>query len=156
MGFRSYLATAALNAARSFGNALGCELMVETSDHSLHTKMTVPDTTTKAWNPNLWKRGQLFVRGYANPVKPYVERHIDQGDQDKVNVVSAELEDEEDHVSIVSDTMYRMYQDQHLASELMLPAEKWKRIFYALLAVGGLVVLTLGLNLAAFANTGGI
>lgn len=149
MGLRSTIATFALNSARSFGNQLGCELVVETSDHSLHTTMETPNSTTRAWDPNLWVKGQLYLRDYANPIKPYVERHLDQGEQDQARIQSSELEDGEDHTGIVTSTMYRMYQDQHLASELMLPSEKWKRIFWAVIGLGGLMLLSLGLNLAS-------
>lgn len=152
MGFRSYLATWALNNARSFGRMLGCELVVETSQHSLATSMEVPTTNTRAWDDNLWKRGQLYISGYANPVKPYIEHHIDQGDQDQVRIISSELEDDEDHTAIVSSTMYRMYQDQHLASELLLPSEQWRLIFYALLGIGAMILIGLGIDLSVAAG----
>lgn len=155
MGIRSEIATFLLNGARSVGNGLGCELVVETSDHSLHTSMEVPNSSTRAWDSNLWTKGQLFIRGYANPIKPYVERHLDQGEQDQARIKSSELEDDEDHTGIVASTMYRMYQDQHLASELMLPSEKWKRIFWAVIALGGLITLSVGLNLATMVSSGG-
>lgn len=146
MGLRSLIASGALNTGRKIGHALGCELVIETSPHSLETSMEPPNKTNRAWDPDFWKSGQLYVAGYANPVKPVVERHIDQGDQDQVKVQSDDLEDDERHTAIVSSTMYRTYQDQHLASELILPSEQWKRIFYAVVGLGLLMMFSLGVQ----------
>ena len=143
MPIRTYLATAAIKRARSFGNKLGCELVVEDQGHTLAAPMEPPNTTKRAWDPRLWKSGQLYVEGYANPVKPVVRRTDRENEMDEIDVsVGVNNEGAED-VGMLPSYRYQIHQDQHTISELVNPQEQWRLIMYAIIAVGALVFVSM-------------
>ncbi len=135
---RSWIASAMLNTARSFGRLLGCQLVVETSQHSLETKMELPNKEQRAWDENLYKKGQMYYSGYANPIKPAVDYDQDLENPDKITAEESEQEKTEGHVELISSSRYREYMRQDLISQLLTPQEKWRLIAYA---VGGVAVL---------------
>jgi hypothetical protein len=157
---REQIATAVLQTARSFGRILGCELAVETSQHSLKTSMVVPDRNDRAWDPGLYKYGNLFHEGYANPIKPRARRNTELEDPDTIDVetsdatadVEAAADDEEldksddtdvEHVKLISSPRYRKYMRQDLISQLLTPKEQWRLIAYGVLGLAGVQVVTL-------------
>ncbi len=86
MGIRSYIPNKIMGTGRWLGQALGCELVVELSDHSIQTEMEVPDRSKRAWDPHHYKTGNVFYLGYANPIKPTVKSHKDLEQKDTVDV----------------------------------------------------------------------
>lgn len=149
---RQWLATFAMGSARKFGRALGCELVVEVSDHSIKTTMEVPDTSKRAWDGNLFRRGQLFVKGYANPIKPRIIRHDDREELDEVDVEegdgAADAEDDR-RLELIPSTRYREYLNQHLISELVNPQEQWQLLVYGIIALGVLLFVNMIVTLHA-------
>lgn len=145
MGVRSSLATSALGMARGLGNALGCEMRVELSDHSIETAMVHPSKDGEyAWDTDLYVRGNVFRAGYANPIKPTINHNPALEEPDTVDVEAAEdgegVEDDP-HVSMISSPRYRLYMVQDLVSQLLNPQERLTIIMYILLGIAGVVVL---------------
>lgn len=93
MGLRSRIATFGMRRTRRmFRTLFGTELVVETSDHSIEISMERPGpSSSRAWDPHLFKRGQLFVKGYANPIKPVVETRHELGESDRVSLTEGEI-----------------------------------------------------------------
>lgn len=159
MSIRASIATTALNFARSLGRTLGCELVVETSQHSLATSMQVPgETDSKAWDPDLYKSGQIFYAGYANPIKPTVTRHTELEDPDQVDVLEGDAEqaeqtisedDDERHAELISSARYRKYMRQDLISQLLTPRERWRLIAFAIIGLGALQFIAIAVTLWA-------
>ena len=83
---RETIANWFISTGRSFGRATGLELAVEVSDHSIKCDMEKPDESTRAWDPDMYKDGNLFVSGYANPIKPRVDYHPDLEEPNTVDV----------------------------------------------------------------------
>lgn len=149
---RERIATVGMSLARSLGRSLGCELVVETSDHSINLSMERPQTADRAWDHDLYQHGQLYYRGYANPIKPVVQPADSRDELDDVAVEEGETdaetpgsdgEDRERTVGLVPSTRWRMYLDQHLISELVRPEERWKLLVYGVLGVAGLQFITI-------------
>lgn len=164
MSIRNYLATAAVNWARSFGRLLGTELVVETSQHSIETRMEQPDKTQRAWDPDLYKHGQLFYAGYANPIKPAVDVRNELEDPDTVDIVEGDADatqadtadadedaddSQEEHVQMISSPRYRKYMRQDLISQLLTPKEQWRIIAYGVLGLAALQFTTIAVILYA-------
>lgn len=143
MAVRNAIATSILGAARSFGNALGCELKIEESQHSLHTSMVVPETDTMAWDPDHFKAGNYYIRGHANPVKHAVRDPEDPHGQKAVAVPDAVNAETESEVELVPSRRYQEYQDQHVISQMAQPEQHYTTMFYLLLGILGLVMITL-------------
>jgi len=138
---RSEMATFVMGVARSFGRMLGCELVVEASENSLRTSMEVPDTDKRAWDSNLYRRGNLFIDGYANPVRPKIVPADEKGQLDDVEVVEGDGDDEDDEsaaVGLIPSHRYQTFMSQQMLSELMNPREQWKLIVYGVIALGAL------------------
>lgn len=158
MDLRSGLATWALNKSRNFGRKLGCELVVENTPHSLNTSMEVPSRTERAWDPELWKHGQLFQAGHANPVKPVTVRNIPTGELNEADVqaetekIVVDGEEKTQHVELVTSELYNEYQDNHLASEIINPTSRWKTV---ILMIAGLIVVAI-LSLMLNAHIAGV
>lgn len=156
MGLRSSLATTALNVGRSIGNALGCEVAVDVSGHSIETKMVVPSNDgERAWDDSLYVKGNLFVDGYANPIKPVVEDNQGLENKDTVDVEEAEVVEEEDrHVDLMSSARYQMFMIQNLVSELLNPNERLTKIMYAILGIAGLQLISVVIMFAIASGVG--
>lgn len=132
---------------RSLAQSDQGELVVDVTDHRLLTSLERPDTDARAWDPDMFVSGQMFLEGYANPVKPVAVRDEDMETMDTADVEMAanggEAEEIEDHVKLLSSWRYKEYQDQHLITELVRPEEQWKMIIYVLLAIAALTLITL-------------
>jgi len=152
MGLRSTIGTAALGFGRSVGNMLGCELAVDVSDHSIETKMVPPSATDeRAWDDQLYVKGNLFVDGYANPVKLRVDRNEGLENPDEVAVEESGRDDDNTHTKVMSSARYRAYMVQQLISELLNPSERLTMIQWILVGIGGMMLMGLVL-LAAVAS----
>lgn len=150
MTYRSKPVNWMLNFALALGDQVGLQQKVEVSDHSIDVELTMPDHDNRAWDPDMFKNGNLFVDGYANPIKPSVEHHKDLEDSDTVEVQEGDpdTEDTENdesgpHVELISSSRYRDYMRQDLVSQLLTPQEKWRLLAYGILAVGGLQFMTM-------------
>lgn len=149
MGLRTAPANLMLQSARSLGNALGAELVVETDDHTINATMEIPDKSKRAWDPDMFVRGQIYRRGYANPIKPVVVHYDDMERMDQVDMEDAEIVDVETdggealekHIELHSSWRYKEYQDQKLVSELVNPREQWALIIYITLAILILLII---------------
>lgn len=155
MAYRDRLASLAMAGARAFGRKIGCQIVVEVSDHSISTSMEVPEQDHRAWDSDLYHRGQLYYKGYANPIKPTVSRNTELAEPDQVDVKEGEGDEENeeapdqdgDHVNLISSTRYRQFMHQDLISQLLNPREQWKILVYAMIIVGGLVLINVMLSL---------
>ena len=158
MTVRATIATAIMNFGRSIGRAMGCEVAVELSDHSIDMKMQVPDKDQKAWDENLYKKGNVFYHGYANPIKPRVQHHEGLENPDEIHSQVATVETdggddvesfEEKHCQMISSPRYRDYMTQDLISQLLTPDERWKLLAFAVLFVAFLAVINILVSLSA-------
>lgn len=134
---------------------LGCELAVDVSDHSIEAKMVPPTATDKrAWDDHQFVRGNLFVEGYANPVKPVVNHNQGLDDPDTVDVEASEDAQDGSHVSVISSPRYRLYMIQDLVSQLLNPSERLTMIQWILVGIAGMMLMTLVVNIAVAAAVG--
>jgi hypothetical protein len=158
MGVRTTIATSALGAARSFGRTLGCELEVTVDNQRIQTVMRPPGSHSgRVWDPDMYYRGNLYLRGYANPVKPRVDVDLNPSELDRGELdVSEETPTREDatatdggetmptvdapHARLMSSKLFKKHMDNHMISELVTPDEKWNKIFMAILVLGGVIV----------------
>jgi hypothetical protein len=163
MSYRAIPANALIGVGRSLGRALGCELSVEVSDHSINAKMAVPETDTKAWDDNLYRRGNLFHSEYSNPIKPTVQYNKDLENPDEIDHKEGNPEEQEDveddetdadgpHVQLISSSRYQDYMRQDLVSQLLTPEEQWRKILYVVLALAfmGLSNIFISMSAAGF------
>jgi len=157
------LATWFVRKGRRMGRLLGRELVVEQSDHSLTLSMEKPNNDRRAWDGNQFKRGQLFVRGYANPVKINVDHNPGIGNKDTVAIAdgdgtATEFSDEEGQpeepeedrsVEVIASERYRQFMEQDLISQLLNPKEQWEKLVYGLIGIGSLQFLSIVVTLWA-------
>lgn len=155
MGLRTHLATSAMSTARSFGRVLGCEIAVEVSNHSIETKMVLPGKSDRAWDGQMYKHGNLFVDGCANPIKPRVQSNAALDDPDTVDVEVHKVEEEDANVSVIASERYSTYMKQRLAAQLLNPSERIKLITYAMMALAGLMLMQF-IAVAAIAASVGV
>lgn len=154
MGLRSYIANALIARGRSIGRSAGLEMKVELSDHSIDVAMADPDREDLAWDGDLYKHGNVFIHGYANPVKPTVNYNEALEDPDTVEVEGSDCEGaqsvaEDAHVELISSPRYRDYMRQDLISQLLNPREQWRLLAYGIIALGILMLPTMILSAAA-------
>ena len=144
MRFRTQIASGLLSNARKIGESLGCEPVIEVSEHSIKMSMEVPDKSKRAWDSDLYESGQLFYEGYANPVKLRVNQTQNPKQPDTLESPKP-LPDggEEKNLEVIPSYRYRQHMDQHLLSQLVNPTQQWTLLLYAILGVGGLVVLSI-------------
>lgn len=136
---RNWIASKALNFGRLIGRMVGAELVVEVSEHSIDTSMEVPNKMKRAWDPDLYKRGQVYYSDYANPIKPTVTVEDDLADEDTVELEEAgEGDTDGPHVAVISSSRYRKYMRQDLISQLLTPKVWWRLITYAIIVLGAL------------------
>jgi hypothetical protein len=94
----------------------------------------------------MFKNANLFVDGYANPIKPGVEHNSKLENPDTVTVKEGEPDGDIDteestegkEVDLIASSRYRDYMRQDLVSQLLTPKEQWKLIAYGVLALGAL------------------
>jgi len=159
------LATWFVRKGRRMGRLLGRELVVEQSDHSLTLSMEKPDNDRRAWDNDQFTRGQLYRRGYANPVKIEVDHNPGIGNKDTVAVAdgdgtatATEFSDEEEQpealeedrsVEVIASERYRQFMEQDLISQLLNPKEQWEKLVYGLIGIGSLQFLSIVVTLWA-------
>lgn len=132
-----------LSVTESVAYAAGFKLRVLISDHSVKLKFVQVDKDTRAWDTNLFRNANLFVQGYANPIKPKVEHNSKLENPDQIDVregepdgESEETDGSEQSVSLIASSRYRDYMRQDLVSQLLTPKEQWKLIAYGVLGLG--------------------
>lgn len=144
MGVRTAIANFALGMGRSIGNSMGCELAVDVSGHSIETKMVPPKPNSeRAWDDDLFVKGNLFVNDYANPVKPVVEHNEGIDDPDQVELETSDEGDDDVHTSVISSKRYGLFMMQNLVSELLNPSERLTTIQWILVGIAGMLLMTL-------------
>lgn len=119
------LASGCIAIGRGLGRLFDKELAVIVGEHDIDTVVLDPESENVAWDPSHYKHGNVFLRGYANPVK-------------------VEL-DEEGEADLVPSDRYESYMDQHLLSQLTQSPGVKSKLFYGLigLLVGEGVLATL-------------
>lgn len=161
-GLMSSVANAFIDFGRKTGRTFGYELAVVASDHSLNVRMVNPrNHNDRAWDPDLYRYGNLFVSGYANPVKLKVDYHQELENPNQIEVdggtttataedASREGQDGDGvHADVISSPRYREYMRQDLISQVLNPQEQWKKLLYAIAGVGVLSALTLMFTLSS-------
>jgi len=157
MGFRTWLANALINAGITIGKSTGLKKKVELSQHTISIGMADADQDTRAWDHDLYKSGNVFMQGYANPIKPRVRQNTGLENPDTVDVEEGEtdtdtdqpqLEDGESqsdspHVQLITSSRYRDYMRQDLISQLLTPESRWNLLVWAGIAIGVLQFLVL-------------
>lgn len=155
---RTWIANSLIGMGRSIGQTLGLELAVEVNDHSIRTRMEKPDESEKAWDENLYRHGNLFVSGYANPIKPDVRHDPALENPNTVDVKEGDPDDESDdvdetddgrHVELISSARYREYMRQDLISQLLTPESRWNLIVWAVIGLGVLQFVAIIVTLYA-------
>jgi len=166
MSYREIPINAALGLVVGIGQSIGLKQKVEISDHTVSVELTLPDQDTRAWDKDHFRHSNVFMKGYANPIKPVVRHHPNLEEKDTVHLQAqsetlqheanqtaedednhadeeSETEDSSDdtHVSLISSSRYRDYMRQDLVSQLLTPQEQWKLIAYGILALGMLLFL---------------
>lgn len=144
MSYREIPINIAFGFVESTASAMGVRTKVELSDHSINVSYRLPDDDKRAWDRDLYKNGNVFVSGYANPIKPRVEHNEQLENPDTVDVAEGDVDEEAaeseadggPHVSLISSSRYRDYMRQDLVSQLLTPQEQWKLIAYGVLGLG--------------------
>lgn len=135
---------------RTVANSMGYELAVTSSAHRLRTDFRKPKSTSRyVWDPEMYVKGQLYREGYANPIKP-IARHnpslgtrdeIDHWEHSQAQVVGDGGEDA-DFTEIISSPRFHLEMQQDVISSMLIPSEQWTKLFWALVAVAALVLMT--------------
>lgn len=136
MAIRDWIATSILNYARITGRILGTELVVDVSDHSIDIKMKVPNKTERAWDSNLYKRGQLFRAGCANPVKVVLDESGTLEEEDSVDIV--EGSGGRGETTVMASQRYKTYMLQKTIKDMAMPTSHWHKVIYGMIALGAL------------------
>lgn len=74
-------ATSAVGISRSLSRALGNELAVIITPHKIKLRMVDPDNTDKNWDESMFTHGNMYLQGFANPVKPQIPDTEDDAKQ---------------------------------------------------------------------------
>ena len=154
MGLRTWIANGLIARGRKLGRSAGAELAVKQSGHSINARMVNPNSEEIAWDHDLFRHGNLFYEGYANPVKLVAKQNEGVEDPDTVEKVDGDAEcteqdAETSEAKVISSKRYGAYMQQHLIEQLLNPREHWKMIVYAVIGLAMLQVLTLALAAAA-------
>ena len=141
----------AFTTARIAGQTLGYQLVVELSDHSIDISMERPDKTERAWDDRLYKSGNVFLKGYANPIKPSIEPNDKLENHDEVDIEESNERPtpESQHVSVISSSRFKTYMKQDLISQLLTPKEQWRIIAYAVGALALLMFINVAVSMSA-------
>lgn len=151
------LATWFVRKGRGMGRLFGRELVVEQGEHDLKLSMEKPDNDARAWDSSMFKRGQVFVEGYSNPVKVSIDHNPGIDQKDTVDVTESETgedDDEEsgesdDRVEVIASPRYQQFMEQELISQLLNPEEQWNKLLYGMLAIGALQFMAIIVTLWA-------
>lgn len=159
---RELIANSFIAAGRSFGKLTGLQLQVELSDHSINASMESPDKDQRAWDDSLYKSGNVFVDGYANPIKPRVRANQDLEEPDTVELEEGEVDDDveqpqlesgeeadDKHAYLITSGRYREYMRQDLISQLLTPESRWNILVWAVVGLGVLQFLAIVITMWA-------
>jgi len=151
MGLRSWIATKAINSGRSFGRALGCQLVVTVDNQRIRTSMAPPGSRKgKNWDPEMYYRGQMFYRDYVNPIKPIVKRNDDVEEKDQTYLYTEQPDDTDDTESpqrtMMASARYKVHMANDMISELVTPSEQWDKIFYGIILLGILMFFNMAIS----------
>lgn len=133
IGIVSRLCNGIIHRTRKFGRKFGYELKVTQSSHSLHTKMVNPNADEHAWDPDLYKHGNLFLQGHGNPVKMHVDRTHDEGEMSENKVTAKDSHGES--VEIIASPFYKELIKADKLGQLLNPEEQWQKMMYALIGI---------------------
>lgn len=145
MSFRETIANSLLGFAIGFGESMGLRRTVELSDHSIELSLEQVDKDRRAWDTNLYKRGNVFVKGYANPIKPKVNRNAELENPDTIDVTEGNdgqtedaREDDEDNteLELIASPRYQSFMRQDLISQLLNPESQWRILVFGIIALG--------------------
>lgn len=155
-GVMAYVANALLGAGRSLGRFFGYELAVTQHDHSIDIEMVAPNKDNQAWDTDLFKRGNLFRGGYANPVKIQVDHNAELENPDTGYVDESEQVATDGgevkagrHTELITSDRYREYMRQDLISQILNPRDQWKLMMYAILFMAFVMLANLIFTLMA-------
>lgn len=154
MTVRTYLSNTLIGWGRSIGRKEGqTELAVTISEHSIDTRMVETTKEHRAWDDGLYRYGNVFVKGYANPVKPVVDHNKELENPDTIDIEEGgdneSDESEGSHVELISSPRYRDYMTQDLISQLLNPREQWRLIAYAIIALGAVMLINVVVTMSA-------
>lgn len=150
MGVRTWIANGLMGFGRRLGRKAGAELAVDVDEHSIDIGMEYPNKTDRAWDPEMFAYGNLFVSDKANPIKPVVNRNDDLEEPDTVDTEQSDVtDDDETEVRLISSGRYQEYMRQKLVEELLNPKEQWRLIMYAVIGLGVLQFLAIAVTLFA-------
>lgn len=141
-----------IDTGRKMGRQFGYEMAVEVSENAIETTMEDPNGDERAWDPSMFKHGNLFIAGHANPVKPVVDYRKDLEDPNQAELEESDKADTDGdgkHYDLISSPRYREYMRQDLISQLLNPREQWKTLLLAMLALGVISLATLASSLSA-------
>lgn len=143
-----------MNMTRSMFELAGYQLVVELSEHSIEIDLERPNKNKRAWDPSLYKSGNVFLSGYANPIKPRAVSSPQLDVHDQVKVEEGETDGEaaegdDRHTSVIASSRFRTYMKQDLIDQMLTPQEKWKQIMYILIGFGGLLLINVVVSLSA-------
>ena len=153
---REFIANSLISAGRMLGQTTGLQLAVELSEHSITIEMEQPDESNRAWDTSLYKHGNVFLDGYANPIKPTVDQqtglenpdHVSNGDEADGSESDGDGSDGP-HTQLISSGRYRDYMRQDLISQLLTPESRWNKMLYGIIAVAALQFMTIIITLYA-------
>lgn len=90
----------ALNIVRSLANSFGYEIKVILTDHEIKLKFASPEEKAVCWEEDHYVKGNVFLDGYANAIKP-------------------ELSDIEDKYDMIASERYKSYMKNSLIEDIM-------------------------------------
>jgi len=102
------------------------------------------------WDPDLYYKGSMYYRGYANPIKPIVERTDDVKQKDRTYLYTKEGPEEHDSEkpqrTMMASARYKAHMANQMISELVTPSEQWDKIFYGLILLGVLMFFNMAVS----------
>lgn len=154
MSIRARLGTKLIKTGRKVGRKDGrTELEVTLSDHSIDVRMVDVNSDRHAWDDTLYRYGNVFLSGYANPIKPTVRANTELEEPDTADMKEGDgVEDlarEDRHTQLISSGRYSEFMKQQLIESILNPDEQWKKILYVVVGVAFLQMATLMAALSA-------
>lgn len=128
-------------------------MAVTVSDHSIDVRMVDPSDESLAWDGSMYRYGNLFIDGYANPIKPRVEAHKDLAQEDTAHIEEggddSETDSDDSHTKLISSKRYAQFMRQDLMESILNPREQWRLIAYAVIALAVLMLANVFISLSA-------
>ena len=122
------LFTIAVSLIRSTARLFNYELKIVLTEHKIKVKFDKPDREENCWDDSHWIRGNIFLKGIANPI----------------NIKKSDVKESED-VEIITSDRYKTFMEQSLIDD-MLQASKSDGLTLKTVAIilGSLNVLAVG------------